>query len=127
MKKKKIKLFPFPNIFIIIISVYSFFWLLQVGELLFGCIFLSIPIIFFARDFVTVWKSRLKRTGQCIRLPIISIEENRKVSMGKGSQRQYLQYIIVENTNKDDDLLYSYNDSDIYNRTYKSPEVFYDL
>ena len=127
MKKKRIKLFPFSNVFVIILSVYFFSFLLLEGELLWSCIVLFIPIIFSTRDFITVWKSRLKRTGQCIRLPIISIEENRKVSMGERHNRRFLQYVIVGNTNKDDDLFYSYNDSDIYNRTYKSPEVFYDL
>lgn len=79
----------------------------QSGDLLFGSIFFFVAIVPSLPDIIVVWKSRLKKTGDCRRLPIITIEENIHVRIN----RTHPQYVIVGDNNQ----------------TYKSPEVLYDL
>ena len=111
MKRKKIRLMKFYFVEIIFI-VFGVRFILE-GLLhpeskgLFFCIAFFPDILFRLPEIIAVWKSRLKKTGDCRRLPIITIEANSRRSVNG----TYPQYVMVGDNN----------------HSYKSPEVFYDL
>lgn len=91
------------------------------------CIFLGFLLVLIIKkdmpDIIAAWRSRLKKKGNCIRLPIIRIDANPH----RKQKNTYAHYVIVEDRHTEEHNTYSYSNPETYVRTYKSPEVFYDL
>lgn len=92
-----------------------------------ACIFLGLMLVLIIKTdmpvFIAIWRSRLKKKGKCIRLPIIRIDANPH----RIRKKTYAHYVVVEDRRMEEHKTYGYSNPESYVRTYKSPEVFSNL
>ena len=130
MKKNKIKMMSVVDVFDILLCILCILLCIYCGYrtgmkigILMSLYFLYTLIKCYVPMIISIWKSRLKNTGECIRLPIIAIEASSKLIL----RRQTAQYVVVGSMESKEDISNNYSGYGGQNHAYKSPEVFYDL